>query len=120
MKSVEPAYETVGIPISQLPKITVLPMVPRDEDPAISRVRLAVAKGRWARRNLKKHAKKSGSLKQPTKGIDKVAFAKDAPGMTVRELAAKYELRVDYTYKLIVHLGLDFKRAKKGPKRGTT
>lgn len=41
---VPPPYETVGLPLSQLPPITVLPPVPRDEPKEFRLARLAAAK----------------------------------------------------------------------------
>lgn len=45
--SIQPAYETVGLPLSQLPPIKKLPPVPRDEPPALRLARLESAKARF-------------------------------------------------------------------------
>ena len=44
---IEPAYETVGLPLSQLPPIKKLPPVPANEDPKLRLARLEAARKRF-------------------------------------------------------------------------
>lgn len=45
--TIQPAYETVGLPLSQLPPIKVLPPVPANEDPKQRLERLEAARARF-------------------------------------------------------------------------